>query len=79
MNIQLKHWTSGSRVTAAELNRMVEAIRRATPVAGKGISVSQGLGGSVIAVSDGAGGGGAKAGGAGKSRSSMRSTRPLLP
>lgn len=57
MNIPLKHWTPGSHVTAAELNRMVEAIRRATPVAGKGISISQGLGGSVISIAKGSGGG----------------------
>ena len=58
MTIPLKNWTRGSAIRAADLNRMVEAIRRATPVAGNGISVSQSLGGSVIAVSGRAGAGG---------------------
>ena len=58
MNIPLRTWTRGSAIRAADLNRMVEAIRRATPVAGNGISVSQSLGGSVISLSGKAGAGG---------------------
>lgn len=58
MTIPLKTWTRGSAIRAADLNRMVEAIRRATPVAGNGISVSQSLGGSVISLSGKAGAGG---------------------
>ena len=59
MTIPLKNWMRGSPIRAADLNRMVEAIRRATPVAGNGISVSQSLGGSVISLSGKAGAGGA--------------------
>jgi hypothetical protein len=51
MTIPLKQWNSGDRITAADLNRLTEAIKRATPVAGNGVMVSQSIGGSVISVS----------------------------
>lgn len=63
MNIPLRKWSRGDHITAADLNRMTEAIKRATPVAGKGISVSQSLGGSVITFT-GRGAGGAGGGAA---------------
>lgn len=63
MDIPLKNWNRGDRITAAALNRITEAIKRATPIAGSGISVSRGLGGSVISFTgrNGGGGGGASA------------------
>ena len=61
MDIPLRHWNRGSKLTAADLNRLTEAIKRATPIAGSGISVSRGLGGSVISFTGRSGGGGGAA------------------
>ena len=58
MTIPLRNWTRGDKIHAADLNRIVEAIRRATPVQGNGILVSQSRGGSVISLAGGARGGG---------------------
>jgi len=61
MNIPLKRWGNGDHITAADLNRITEAIRRATPIRGPGISITQSLGGSVISLSRRAGAGGRSA------------------
>lgn len=55
MTIPLKTWNHGERLRSQDLNRIVEAIKRATPVAGNGIMVSQGIGGSVISLARGVG------------------------